>query len=306
MQGPVSRGFDNPASLDPAKLTADEKWIIAWMNKTAVSVGDSLREYKFHMAAHDVYEVVWNTFCDWFIESCKPRLYAGGEEKEQALRVLDFVLWEIIRMLHPFMPFVTEELAHQMDFVADGESIMYAPFPKSLKFLGFEALQSECDKVLAQVEDKYELIRSGRNLRVSYDIAPGKKINYHIKAATADIEKYLKSDIESLKFLLNAESVTISLDEYKADDGGSAPSLLVKAGAIYLPLKGVVDVAAERAKLEKQKKDLLGWIKGSESKLANQGFVAKAPPKVIEDVKTLLAEHREKLARVEDAMKTLG
>ena len=95
------------------------------------------------------------------------------------------------------------------------------------------------------------------------------------------------------------------MEEYKAEDGSGAPSALVNAGAIYLPLKGVIDIEAETAKLNKQKKELLGWIKGSEAKLNNQGFLAKAPPKVVEDARAHLAEMKDKLARVEEALKSL-
>ena len=305
MQGPVSANFRKLEGMDPKQLAPDEKWILAWTNRTIKAAREALEGFKFHQAAHEIYEMVWSTFCDWFIESCKPRLYGDPEAKKQTLAVLDFVLWKLLRLLHPFMPFVTEELAHQMDFLKDSESIMYAHYPTMFNELGLDDLMDDIDDILDLVEDKFQMVRAGRNLRVSYDIAPGKKLKYHIKAATAAHEKFLSDEIANLKFMLNAEEVTVSMEEYKAEDGSGAPSALVNAGAIYLPLKGVIDIEAETAKLNKQKKELLGWIKGSEAKLNNQGFLAKAPPKVVEDARAHLAEMKDKLARVEEALKSL-
>ena len=305
MQGPVSPSFRKLEGIDVEKLTADEKWILAWTNRTIEATRDALEGFKFHQAVHEIYEMVWSTFCDWFIESCKPRLRGTEEEKNQALAVLDFVLWKLLRLLHPFMPFATEELAHQMDFLADGESIMYAHFPEPFEAIGLDKLMDDADDILDRVEDKFQLIRAGRNLRNSYDIPPGRKLNYYVKAANKETEKFLNGELKGLAYLLNAESVTISLEDYKSDDGAGAPSQLVNAGAIFMPLKGVVDVEAEKKKLQKQQKELQGWIRGTEGKLNNPGFLAKAPAQLVENTKAQLAEMQEKLKRVEQALASL-
>ena len=306
LQGPVSPSFRKLENIDIAKLSADEKWILAWTNRTIEAVRGALDGFKFHQAVHEIYEMVWSTFCDWFIEASKPRLHGTEEEKAQALAVLDFVLWKLLRLLHPFMPFITEELAHQMGFLGDGESIMYAHFPETFEALGLDKLMDDTDDILDMVEDKFQLIRAGRNLRVSYDIPPARKLNYHIKANTAEMADFLTQEMPGLVRMLNAETVTVSQEEYHSDDGSGAPSQLVNAGLIYLPLKGVVDLEAEKAKLHKQQKELQGWMKGLEGKLKNPGFLAKAPPQLVENTKAQLAEMQEKLKRVEDALKTLG
>jgi len=303
MQGPVTPGFDK-LQVDVAKLTPDEKWILDWLDESAIQIRTSLQEFKFHQSVHEVYELVWSSFCDWFIESSKQRLYASEESKKQTLAVLDFALWRIIRLLHPFMPFVTEELAHQMGFLKDGESVMYAPFPKSFKEDGVPCPVGGDDSVLTYVEDKFQLVRAGRNLRAAYEIPPGKKLEFYIKAASKEIADFLSAEMGNLKSLLNASEVKIGLEDYDRSTG-AAPSLLVNAGSIYLPLKGVVDIEAETAKLEKQQKELSAWIQKSEAKLSNQGFVAKAPPKVIEEARTHLAGLKEKLVRVEETLATL-
>ena len=301
MQGSVTAGFDK-LTIPAEKLTGDERLILARLDKTIAAVNDALKSFNFHAAVHGIYELVWSNFCDWFIESAKVRLYGTEEEKSQVLAVLDYALWNILRLLHPFMPFITEELAHQMGFLKDGESIMVAAYPESF---GASYLPADTENICTLVQQKYDLVSAGRNLRLSSNIAPGKKIMFYVAAANDAAETYLKSDLVSLTSLLNASEVVIGRDEYKSDDGTGAPSILCDAGAIFLPLKGLVDVAAEKEKLEKQKKDLLGWIKGSEAKLGNAGFVSKAPPKVVEDAKAHLAELKEKLARVESALAAL-
>ena len=305
MQGEISANFSCVDDLvKSGKLTSDEQWMLAKLDACAIDMKKSLEEFKFHQAVHDIYELVWSSFCDWFIEASKVRFNLGGEAKDQALRVLDYVLWKLLRLLHPFMPFITEELAHQMGFLGENESIMYAEFPLPMSVK--ETPVPDAENVIARCEAKYELVRAGRNLRVSYNLAPGKKLNFHVKAADAAYEEYLKNSFDSLKGLLNAADLTVSQTDYVCDDASGAPSTLVAAGAIFLPLKGLIDVDAEKAKLQKQQKELQGWIKSSEAKLSNERFIAKAPAKVVEEAKTYLADLKEKLARVEEALSRMA
>ena len=127
-------------------------------------------------------------------------------------------------------------------------------------------------------------------------------LNFSLEMANDAMEEFLKKGMDSLKWLLNANSVTISQEDYHCDDASGAPSTLVAAGAIFLPLKGLIDVEAEKAKLKKQQTELLGWIRSSEAKLSNERFLAKAPPKVVEEAKAYLVDLKEKLARVESAL----
>ena len=296
MQGPVSASFDKLA-VPIEKLTQDEIHMLNTLEKACADVNTSLREFRFHSAAHDIYELVWNNFCDWFIEACKPRFNADEAAKQQALAVLDYALWKLLRLLHPFMPFITEELAHRMGFLADGQSIMTAAFPEAdLK------LPADADKISEMTADKYALISAGRNLRLSNNIAPGKRIEYHIRAASQEILDSLCDQMDSLTAMLNASLISVSLENYASEDGTPAPSIVCDAGAIFLPLKGLVDPAAEREKLSKQKAELTGWIKAAEAKLNNEKFVSRAPAKVVEDVKTQLADLKDKLARVEESL----
>ncbi|OGV47982.1 MAG: valine--tRNA ligase [Lentisphaerae bacterium GWF2_44_16] len=299
MQGELSEGYRDLNGMDISRLTPDEQWMISRLDKTVDLVNSSLEEFRFHLAVHETYELVWSSFCDWFIEASKIRLSMGGEEKKQALLVLDFVLFKLLRLLHPFMPFITEELAHQMGFLKDGETIMFEKYPCPLPSLKTE------EGLLALVDAKFELVRAGRNLRSSCEIPPARKISYYVKAADEKTMEFLLSEINCLRRLLNAESVTVSLEPINQEKG-PAPSMLVKAGTVYLPLEGIIDVKAELEKLTKQKKELLGWIAASKAKLGNEKFLAKAPPNVVEEAKAHLEEMIKKLERTEDMIKALN
>lgn len=303
IQGELSPNFKDLAGIDKDKLSPDEKWMLAKLDDCAASVNKSLDDFQFHMATHEIYELVWSSFCDWFIESSKVSIHAGGEAKTRVLAVLDHALYKILRLLHPFMPFITEELAHQMGFLAnDGETIMFAEYPGS----GASTIIAREAGILDMVDSKFQLIRAGRNLRVSYEIPAGKKLNYYVQAVNQETADFLNSESESLKRMLNADSVEIGLDPYSNGNGGAqAPSMLVNAGNIYLPLKGVIDVDAEMNKLSKQREDLVKWIGASKGKLSNEKFVSKAPENVVAEARAHLAEMEDKLARVEELIKSL-
>ena len=305
MQGPATEGFRDLSTVNHANLTADQKWIIAWIDKTVEMVNKSLEEFKFHMAAHELYEVVWSNFCDWFIEASKVDLYCdNADRKEQALKVLDFALFKILRMLHPFMPFVTEELAHQMGFLSADESIMNEAFPQALKNKNIPCIMSKDETLLDYVEAKFQLVRAGRNLRADYNIAPGKKIDYYIKAVDQAAAEFLNNEADSLRRLLNANDVVVGIEDYDKSKG-HAPSIIGNAGTIYLPIQDLIDIDAEIAKLDKQQKELQGWIKGSKAKLSNEKFVNNAPEKVVADARVHLEELESKLARVNELMSSL-
>ena len=196
------------------------------------------------------------------------------------------------------MPFITEELAHRMGFVDEGDTLMYQSYPQPGSFHGDAA-------VIAKVDGKFELVRGGRFLRSSYNIADGKKLNFHVKAADAEALEFLKAEEDSLKLLLNAENLEITLADFDSAKLGAAPKQLCRLGVISLPLAGLIDVAAEKAKLEKQLKDLDGWIRGTEGKLANERFVNNAPPQVVADARAKLAELQERRERTVELLRDL-
>ena len=298
MQGDVTPEFRALTPERIARLSADEKWMLTKLNRAIESVDQAIREFRFHGAAHELYELIWSNFCDWFIEAEKVPMRAGGEARETALAVLDYALFRLLRLLHPIMPFITEELAHQMGFLAEDRSIQFEPFPEPD---GLAADPGEID----DIDGKFELIRAGRFLRSSYGIADGKKVRFHIKVASPAKLAFLEAQAASLRSLLNAEEVELSTESFDAAARGAAPAQPAGLGVICLPLAGLVDVAAERAKLEKQQKELNGWIAGSRAKLSNERFLANAPAEVVASAKTHLAELEAKLERVQSLLANL-
>ena len=155
------------------------------------------------------------------------------------------------------------------------------------------------------MDGKFELVRGGRFLKASYNIPDGKKVKFYVKAVDADALAFFREQEPSLRSLLNAEEIEFSLDDFDSAARGAAPSRLCRFGTIYLPLADLIDVAAERKKLEKQQKELQGWIAGSRAKLSNERFLAKAPEQVVADARAHLAELEEKLARTEEMLNSL-
>ncbi len=299
MQGPASPFFRELPENVASRLSADEQWIIAKLNATIDAVTVSLGEFRFHSAVHNIYELVWSSFCDWFIEAEKSPLRQGGDAREVSLAVLDYTLFRIVRLLHPFMPFITEELAHQMGFIdAPGKSVMFEAFPQN------DHIACNPD-LLELVDGKFELVRSGRFLKSSYNIPDGRKVNFHLKINDRSSLDFLQTQIDSLRSLLNAESVTLSLDDFDASAYGPSTAQPTRLGTIFLPLSGVIDVDAERTKLQKQQKEILSWIATSRSKLANENFISKAPRQIVDDAKSHLVELEEKLEKVESLLANL-
>ena len=198
------------------------------------------------------------------------------------------------------MPFITEELSHRMGFVAEGKSLMYEAWPVA------EEIALATAKTVSNVDGKFELVKAGRFLRSTYNIADGKKLNYHIKAADNDTLAYLNSEFDSLKLFLNAESIDITLDAFDSAANGAAPSQPCTLGIISLPLAGLIDVEAEKARIGKQLKDLDTWIKSAQGKLANERFVTSAPANVVQAARDQLAELEEKRAKALAVFETLG
>ena len=236
------------------------------------------------------------TFRKECVEAEKLPLRAGGKEKERALAVLDYALNKILKLLHPFMPFITEELAHRMGFVAENDSIMFSQWPEANQELKLD------NDIIRSIEGKFEMVRSGRNLRSSYSIADGKKLAFHIKAANETALEVLTKELDSLKHLLNASEIELGLEAFDCASRGAAPSQLGELGVISLPLAGLIDVEAECAKLEKQLKDIEKWLSGVRGRLSNEKFVNSAPAQVVADARKQLEELEAKKSQTESIL----
>ncbi|NOY75984.1 MAG: valine--tRNA ligase [Kiritimatiellaeota bacterium] len=282
------------------RLGSNNRWILARLAQTAEAVNKSLDAFRFHEAAHTLYDFVWSEFCDWYIE-CAKNDFKNVETRDKTLDTFDYALFATLKLLHPFMPFITEELTHQLGYITESAILADSPYPNGDELL---KVITPDKKLLAGMSAKFAVVKAARNLRASYNIPPSKKIDYIFKPADAETAEFLEAESSSIITLTRAESFAIDADfEPKS---AAAPSIVTDAGAVFMSLEGLVDLDAERAKLAKQKKEIKGWIKGSTAKLANEKFLAKAPPKVVEEARAKLAETRAKLARVEESLASLG
>ena len=274
--------YQADSTLAPQYETAD-KWIISRYSAVSRQVTEMLDRYELGEAARVLYEFIWNEFCDWYIELVKPRLY--GKDTEESRYAAQKTLVEVLRgsmeLLHPFMPFITEEIWQHLPH--EGETIMLAKWPEQEESL----ISAEIDK---QMELTIEVIRAIRNLRSVMNVPLGKKAEVIICANTPEYTVYLKDGANYILSLASAES--LSVEETLAAKPTQAATAVVHGIEIYLPLKGLIDLDKEIARLEKELTKMEGEIKRIEGKLANEGFVAKAPAEVIEKEKEKLVKYQ--------------
>jgi valyl-tRNA synthetase len=297
-------GGEVQGEIRPELLTADDKWILLKMDQALREVTDALEQYRFNEAAQTLYRFFWSEYCDWHVEATKAVLHGGdATQKANTLAVLDFVLSHTLRMFHPFLPFITEELWQGMGYNTDmpaaqgGQTIMFAPWPKPLD-ADFKEHYGLDQCYLEMVDARCELVTLGRNLRREANLAPAKKPRFVLKPA----EAITPHDLEVLKLLLNAEAVATE-DQYHPKKG--TPTARGKLGELYLPLEGLIDVAAEKARLQKELSKAAAEIEKAQQKLNNPQFVQKVPPNVLAEHQKRLAEWQAKHDHLAAAMQAL-
>jgi valyl-tRNA synthetase len=302
-----SAGFPIEGEINPRLLASDDKWILLKLDLSITELSDALDKYKFNEAAQILYRLFWSEFCDWYLEASKSAL-AGGEPavKANTLAVIDFVLSNMLRLFHPFMPFITEELWHGLGYHEElpseqgGETIMYAHWPKPLgqDFRDHYGLDDSCLRV---IESRNQLITQGRNLRQSGNIPASKKVKFVL---TPSGELPLPAhDLAAMQQLLNAESLELNRD-YQPPKG--TPSVHSDLGTLYLPLAGLVDVEAEKARLTKELAKTQSEIEKVEQKLSNPAFANKVPPAVLEEHKQRLVDWQTKRVQLQSAFEALA
>ena len=284
-------------SLDRELLSADDLHILAKLDQAITSCSENLGRFRFNDAAHDLYEFVWHQFCDWYVEYSKDVLYGTDEaRKTQVLGLMHRVFSTSLRLLHPFMPFVTEELWHGMGYGAADDSIMTAPWPTAL------GLGGDADTV-AYVDARHELIRAGRMLRADCGLPPGQKLDYVVKPNTDAQGGRLLADSRTISGMLKAKAFTV--DAAYAPAKG-VPSVLTDLGTLYMPIEGLVDTAAETAKLAKQIEEAATALERVNQKLNNQSFVSKAPPEIVAQQQARRQELQETIAKLERLKLMMG
>ncbi len=318
------QGGEVQGEIRPQLLSGDDKWILLKLDAAISEITEALNTYNFSTAVQALYRFFWSEYCDWYVEASKAVLNpsrsrgdeaqtehatrntqhdAGDARRANTLAVIDFVLSHTLRLFHPFLPFITEELWHGMGYAEDmpddqgGKTIMYAHWPKPFDedFKGHYGLDA-C--YLDMVNAKYDLVTQGRNLRRAGNISAGKKVKYIFKP----VNFTPPNDLEVIRLLLNAEALEVN-ENYQPPKG--TPTARTELGEIFLPLEGHVDVVAEKIRLTKEKEKLEGDIEKTEQKLANPNFVQKVPPQVLAEHQQRALDFKAKLEHVLEALKTL-
>lgn len=258
-----------------------DKWIISRMNQVTGEVQENLEKYELGIAAQKLYDFLWNEYCDWYIELVKPRLFQGeGPSKEAALATLKEVLETGLKLLHPFMPFITEKLYQA---IQDTEpTIMVSQWPQWKASNQYQ--QEERDMAFVM-----EIVRGVRNIRAERNVVPSKKLRGILVPATSEKGDVILANEGSIKTLANLESLRVQQDKAGLDNG---ITVLLDGGELVIPMESLVDPKEEKERLEKEKNHLEQEIQRVVSKLANKGFVDKAPVNVVEEEKAKETKYR--------------
>ncbi|MBI3878076.1 MAG: class I tRNA ligase family protein, partial [Verrucomicrobia bacterium] len=329
---PHTSSFPTEAEINPALLTSDDKWILLRLDQAIREVSDALASYNFSTAVQALYRFFWSEYCDWYVEASKAAFNPSGSgrgneaptstegnqslltsaatgESDTALRtnklaVIDFVLGHTLRLFHPFLPFITEELWHGMGFSKDlpenqgGKTLMFAPWPKPFndEEKTYFALDDAADKIAAA---KYELVSLGRNLKREFNIPANKKVRFVLKPAG----RLAPDEAEVVKLLLNAESLESVARDWMPGKG--TPMVSNALGELYLPLEGLIEASAERARLTKELDRVRVEIRKVQDKLNNPGFTQKVPPAVLEEHQKRLADWQSREKQLLSALANL-
>ena len=287
------------STLNSQLLSSDDRYILLQLDATIREVNRALDAYEFNAAAQALYQFFWSRYCDWYLEASKSVLWGtDAARKANTMAIMDIVLSNLLRMLHPFMPFITEELWNGMGY-SQG-TIMFATNPSPF---GEAERKRLGEDTLMWVEDKYALISIGRNLRSEYLVAPGKKVKFIIKPNDARIGDRLRQDIETITLLLSASEIEVSTD-FSAKQG--TPTGVGTLGSIYMPLEGAVDLGAEKIRLTKELEKSRKDFEFAEAKLNNPLFRDRAPKDVVKSQEAKRAEAQEKINQLKTALDALG
>jgi valyl-tRNA synthetase len=277
---------------DISDLQLEDKWILSRYNKVVKAVTENLDKFELGIALSNLYDFIWESFCDWYIELVKPRLFdKENPTAKTAQYVLTYVLSNTMKLLHPFMPFITEEIWQHLPH--EGESIMISEYPSYDSALDFP----NDEKAMALIMDAISAIR---NRRAEMNVPPSKKAKVIIVTDKKDV---FGQGIAFFEKLASASEAVVQSDKSGVSD--NAVNIVVPSAEIYLPLDELVDKSKELARLNDEKKKLEGEIKRVEGKLNNAGFVAKAPQKVVDEEKAKGEKYKEMLEKVLESIKNM-
>ncbi|MCD7874039.1 MAG: class I tRNA ligase family protein, partial [Acidaminococcaceae bacterium] len=287
-------GYD--AGAKQAPYTLADQWILSRLQHTAKDVTELLGRFELGEAGRLIYDFIWSEVCDWYIELAKPRLYNkdDAEAKATAQHVLAEVLTSAMKLLHPYMPFITEEIYQCLPH--EGDSIMIAPWP-----VADESLID--DKAEAGMTAIMESIKAIRNMRAEVNAAPGKKVPA-ILLVNAELREVVEANKSYIRLMGSIDELTIA--DIGADKPENAMAAVIVGIEVYLPLAGLIDVEKETQRLNKELENMDKEIKRVTGKLNNAGFLAKAPADVVEKEKAKAEELSGKMEAVKERLAYLA
>lgn len=286
-----AEGADIP-EFGSFRLSSADKWILFNLNSTVKEVNKNLEKYELGLANAKLYDFIWSDFCDWYIELTKPRLYGKSEtDKGRALSVLKYVLSSILRLLHPFTPFITEKIWSE---TGTSDTIMLESYPE------YDNKIARYGKDSRSFENIKDIIRAVRNVKAETGVAPSKKVSLYI--VTKD-EKYIKKNEEYIKKLANVDVLYFIGGKNEIDK--KVTSVVLDFAELFIPLGELLDMEKELQRLDKELKAINAEIERGEKMLNNAGFIAKAPAKLVDKEKEKLADNKEVAKKLVDRIASL-
>ena len=275
--------FDRTTKIDKNNLRLEDKWILSRLNRTIEAVNSGFTTYDMDDSARALYEFIWNEYCDWYIELAKPRLRGSAQERSQVQAILCYVLDQTLRLLHPIMPFITEEIWQALPH--EGESIMVAKFPE----VDSSCFDDEAEAGMAAVMDS---VRATRNLRAELGASPAKPVNLTI-IASPDMRRRIERNTESLKLLAKVGNLSF-VDSIAEGDKGKYISAHLPGLDLYVEVAGLIDVEKELVRIDSELKSIEKELARVNGKLGNEQFISKAPANIVEKERRIASELTEK------------
>ena len=271
------------------KLEIADKWVMSKLNALIAEVTENMDKYELGVAVQKVYDFIWDTYCDWYIELTKARLYSeDADRKQTAIQVLVYVLDQVLRLLHPFMPFITEEIWQSLPH--EGEALIVAQWPEYREELSFKA---EAD----QMESVMNAIRAIRNRRAEMNVPPSKKAALYVLTAKPQVFT------EGEGFLLRlAYADTVTLLDKEPENLDGMVTITTADAKLYIPMGQLVDVAKELARINKELEAAKKFLNSLEAKLSNEKFVSRAPEAVVNAEREKASKHRDLIAQLEESL----
>ncbi|MBC5658566.1 valine--tRNA ligase [Anaerosacchariphilus sp. NSJ-68] len=283
-----------PEAMDPSELTGADKWILSKVNTLAQDVTANMDKFELGIAVQKLYDFIWEEFCDWYIEMVKPRLYNEEDQtKAAALWTLKTVLTNALKLLHPYMPFITEEIYRNL---TGEESIMISAWPEFKEEWSFEKEETE-------VELLKEAVRSIRNVRSSMNVPPSKKAHVIVVSEKPEVRAVFEGSKSFFGTLSYASQVTVQAD--KTGIGEDAVSALIPDAAVYMPFAELVDLDKEIERLKKEEERLTKELARVNGMLSNEKFISKAPQSKIDEEKEKLEKYTQMMNQVKEHLNAL-